>query len=1286
MANTNTTFTPIKTLFDTFKIILCNRDHNKIGTIQNVDFSSIHLKGEMVNGNEVSFDVYYTLDDEVEKLWDDIVDFKLIYIPEIDDFLEITITDYDSEQKKKSIVGVSAGIAELSQTQLYGLEINTPADILNDAGYHRTIFYDRDDPKGSLLDRVLYKIPQYTIGHVPVSVAAMQRTFSVNDKSVWEFLSKDVAEAFNVIFVIDNVNKIINVYDLLVVCNECQKRQQPHYEYGYYDDYALLNDSDSNILINSDNEGLVGDDKITAYKRLVCEDCGSHDLDYFGEDTTVIVKKDNLTDEIQLTIDTDSIKNTFKLEGGDDNMTAAIVALNPNGSAYINKFSELDIDDMPNMLVNKLRKYNLLYDSYKDEYTTLMENYYNAIDNMLKYRSGLMPSEPQQTITAATEAAKLTVNNLSPAALVRVGSGTSVASVNNALVQLAKVFVKTGYVKVEVDMKDSPATFTYAGLDANNHNYGYWSGRFLVTSYSDNDDTAYSQRITILISDDYEVYLDQKIAKNIVRYDDKEGSIYEVLKITNLNDFTNALTYYCVNRLISFRDAISNCLNILVQEGHGSHTTGSDVVDEFYDDIYVPYHEKLLAVEREIPRRQSGLEIDGSPCMFNDGYGEPYATANVDYWKNMIGIMDDGSVLPNSLEARKREIQDILNLEKYIGEYYYKIYCAYRREETYSNSNYISNGLDNAEIFANAKEFLEAANEELLKASTPQYTIKCNLFNLISAENYEHIKDKFVLGNWIRVEADNQIFRLRILSYSLDFSNIGTVDVEFSNVTKIGDIMTDVESILKSAKSMATSYGATTNKASAGEDANNNLDEFTKTGLLSALTNVKNNVDEEVTFGKFGIYAKSYDPDTQSYSPEQLRITHNILVFSDDNWQTAKAALGKHDFVYYDPDDDEYKTDTKYGLTAEFVQAGHISGSSIIGGDIYSENYSETGNVGTHINLNNGTFKFGGNKLTFDGTNLTLNNGNITASNITGATINNGNGTFVVSANGSVTARDITLYNGVSSGGTISGSQITGSTFNSTNGNFRVESDGKMYCTGAEINGLINNGNGTFRVDLSGNLTAKSGTIGGWNINDGYLSGTNGNVRLSQNGDIYCSIDNSTKWAIYNNGSATFSNIHATGGTFENVTITGYATITDLNQMNLTLTGQLTAAYGEIGVLNADKANINDLGVRDLETGKITVNDSINAQNATIAGNLDVNGSIEAKQLHAGTVNGHRVEWQRILYTSGVAYRYLYQSNSDKTITLSTQPSLSGYTRIGEVVTNSYPRYLYIMAEDTTAE
>ena len=52
------------------------------------------------------------------------------------------------------------------------------------------------------------------------------------------------------------------------------------------------------------------------------------------------------------------------------------------------------------------------------------------------------------------------------------------------------------------------------------------------------------------------------------------------------------------------------------------------------------------------------------------------------------------------------------DFESYLGEHY-NIFCSYRREDTYDNKNYISDGLNNAEIIQRAKEFIQIAKKEL---------------------------------------------------------------------------------------------------------------------------------------------------------------------------------------------------------------------------------------------------------------------------------------------------------------------------------------------------------------------------------------------------------------------------------------------------------------------------------------------------------------------------------------------------------------------------------------------
>lgn len=86
----------------------------------------------------------------------------------------------------------------------------------------------------------------------------------------------------------------------------------------------------------------------------ICPKCGSTNITPgYGEDTTVFVSVDNLADNINYTTDVGSVKNCFRLEAGDDLMTAAIVACNPNGTQYLWHFSDDMKSDMSQALVKK---------------------------------------------------------------------------------------------------------------------------------------------------------------------------------------------------------------------------------------------------------------------------------------------------------------------------------------------------------------------------------------------------------------------------------------------------------------------------------------------------------------------------------------------------------------------------------------------------------------------------------------------------------------------------------------------------------------------------------------------------------------------------------------------------------------------------------------------------------------------------------------------------------------------------------------------------------------------
>lgn len=1024
----SSTLSRIRQNMQDLTLVLANRNYDKLGILNNVDINTLTFN-HSTSGYEISFEIYKTLNNMEENLWYQIIDLKLLWVKELDVYFEIYVSMDDSFSVKKSITGTSLCEAELSQICLFDTEINTEKDIAGE-NYKVTTFYN-SDPKASLLNRIFSKIPNYTIKHVDSSLADIQRSFSINNKSIYDFLMSDCSEQFHCTFVFDSRDRSVSAYDLYVVCmNE---------SCGHRDDMAGFThvDASGNVIYS-------------------CPKCGSTDVKYYGEDTGIFVDRENLTDSVKFTTDIDSVKNCLKLIAGDDVITAAARLLNMNGTDYIYHITEEQKEDMPKLLTEKINQYDSLYASYQKEYEQLIHNIYNYSEKIYYYRSSMMPAKIQAPVTSGSEAAKLTENNLSPLGLSSVSASAGRATIESALKNYAKVYIKTGYVKLEINN----SSYTYKGTDASGNHYGLWTGNFKVTNYSDTQDVTYSNIITVKVYDDYEAFINQKV-KKVIADNDEDGSVFDILNITNQNSFKNALTSYGLNRLKSFYDAIQSAMDCLVQLNQAAQDA------RLYESVYLPFYNKLQACQNEIDQRQ----------------------ATVDEWQKKY----DNTVL------RQQTIQKILNFENYIGKDLYQLFCCYRREDTYQNDNYISDGLKDQEIISRAKDFLETAQKELIRSATRQHSISSALCDLLLIPEFQPLLDKFEVGNWLRIRADGNIYKLRLIRYEISFSDINTIHVQFSDITKIRDAVTDTASILQSADAMSSGYSYICKQADAGQNANSNINSWVENGLNSALIHIKNNDHEEITYDKHGFLAREFDDITGSYGKEQLRITHNILGFTEDNWKTVSLGLGKHEYTYYNGN--AFVTAEGYGISARFCKSSFIYGSQIIGGDIYSENYAPL--AGTHLNLNNGTFSFAGGGLTYDGKTLSGQNLVIRASTITGTTMNSSVINSTTMNAGTINSSNI--YGTYISGGTIEGNSIHGNTIDGNTLSANTISGGTItgtnvyssnlysgYISGGTIEGSHIRG-GRMEGSVFETTTTSGGLAGTLQIKDGILTGYYGN-------------------------------------------------------------------------------------------------------------------------------------------------------------------------------------------------
>ncbi|WP_343209457.1 phage tail protein [Anaerolentibacter hominis] len=256
---------------------------------------------------------------------------------------------------------------------------------------------------------------------------------------------------------------------------------------------------------------------------------------------------------------------------------------------------------------------------------------------------------------------------------------------------------------------------------------------------------------------------------------------------------------------------------------------------------------------------------------------------------------DDVYTRYESARADRQKIIDQLKLDHFLTEEEWKELCTYNREFTYTNENFTLNDLDgDSDRFEIEQELLQAANEELEKASRPQYTISTTLLNLFSIPAFRDVAPDFEPGNFIYLEASKDfVSKLRLLEYSISFDSPEDISVTFSDAIRCHDLYSDFASIQAQASSTATSLNYSKSSWNKADKVSNLVYDTIKNGLDTAKTNILAGENEEQVFDRHGLTLRSWNEERQDYDPDQIKMIKNLICFTDDDWESVKMALGK---------------------------------------------------------------------------------------------------------------------------------------------------------------------------------------------------------------------------------------------------------------------------------------------------------------------------------------------------------------------------------------------------------
>lgn len=951
-----------KVLFNTQNIIetptllLQHKNFETIGNGGITNVSGYTYKNNFNDANEISFKVHKFNNGIKHPLWNQLVDFKLIYIPELKERFEISVTvnEEDPDDLSKSITGTALCESELSNINLHGVQINTETDMTNDLYDENfpTVFYrDPNDydstdnlkiwkqskynylkdisaypttasvvakkkyilTHASLLHRVLEKAPHYSIAHVDSTLRELSTVheFTFDGTDTLSALKNDIAEAYHCLFSFNSEQRTISVYDLYSTCTACKYR---------------------------------GDFLDT------CPECGSTKvINKYGEDTNVLINSTNLTKSITLESNQDSLKNCFYVTGADDLMNATIRNINPNGSQYIYYFSDDVLSDMPDNLKNKLKSYDTLYNeiqttrkmaldstkvaNYNNVVTSITKKFANVADddkdkatfnklaNPLVGHSSLIAARYDATdlyyyindsmmpvididglgVQDSLTSIKNGIKALGGVAVTKVSSIES-SVVRNTLEKLCQVFCSTAYYDISVETKSLSAYNSSTKTKT-------YSCTVTITSLTQQDENEEyltgSVDVTCSVLENNEKYIEQKIKRMTAeskKLKDKQITSFDLSD----TDFKKELTYYSLTELTNMYTEFQACQDIV--------TNGftEDSVDVQYNNSELKkkyqkfYANRLTWINNEIKTRTS--ELNSVKAIF-----DPVKSTGV-------------------LQTLKQSIQKELDLQKYLGTDLWNLFYSYRREDDYNNSNYSSTGLNNTELIKRATELFKAAQRELYKAGNLQYSISTTMGNLLALPEFKPIVDKFEVGNFIKVGIDEKVYSLRLLSYQVDYDNLSEIPVEFSTVEKIYSGYSDVPSILQSAKSMSTSYSSVKDQVDKSKGTTKTVSDWTNNGLLGDNISFSNSKEQTVTLTKNGLLARSWDDVYNEFSLKQLKIVNNGLYLTKDGWETIETGVGR--FTYTDINGNLVED---YGIIAKTVVGNLIIGKEL---QIYNEDKS----------------------------------------------------------------------------------------------------------------------------------------------------------------------------------------------------------------------------------------------------------------------------------------------------------------------------------------------------------
>lgn len=902
-------------------------------------------------------------------------------------YFEVSPTVNDTYTPVKNLHGSSLGESELSQLfctlecntdddMVNFLKLH-PAE-----KFIPTVLYsDDDEHRHSLIHRILSYAPNYEVGHVDDTLKNIQRTFSFSKKDIISCFS-EIAEEVSCIFDVvvrknedGIVERVVNIYDAQY-CKDCGKRniingvcQNPTCKSTNITSIG----EDTNIVIGTDNlsdeitltpdgnmkncfiiEG--GDDIITSAVEGILPS-GNNKLYMFSPDTAKLfspelqakfaeyMKGFNKSREAYgklLELEYNIFDLILYLQSG--RMPTAEISgnlheetehiLDEYNTHFPNGLGLTDTSDTTsrNGLVRQV--FSLFAD---DGYAVKQENgNYDAeklrwTGDIIVYEIG--NSNSQAVISISDNSSTIKYSDSTTAETIPFCVKFS-EDYPTYLKQMVAVATKN-HELIEDQVLNSPKDWQRYSL---NRLYSYKSGYELCI-----------QTLNELESKSGLADVESAVNDMRDKYQQRIGEISGYM--TRLEDIIYHLYFYLGS--VSSHESPSSATS-------SSNVNYSEYTPEIFQNTatafqnmthYIRYGTWNGGSRNDLTDRPVYCKDCGSSNITLNGCNQ-CKSSNISTYGDIAQMICDSYALnQTSLETQRAAIRKHNNLHDFLGDILYKELCSFIREDVYQNSNFISDGLSNSELILKTKELVQKAEQELAKACISQHTLSGNVYSFVaysrlSGDDFpiKGVYDTFKLGNFMWYISDEQdirhdeeyetsdsgfngkkAYKLRLSSEEFSWTDSGAeLNVEFTDMVEYsGGGISDLASLMQKVNSLSTSFNSVKKQAGQGVQANQTFQKIKNEGLQSALSNVLNARDIDVQMDEHGITLRKFDYELDGYDRHQMKLINRNIVMTDDNWKTARMAIGLGRYG------EDGNAELVYGVWADLLVGDMIVGNNL---------------------------------------------------------------------------------------------------------------------------------------------------------------------------------------------------------------------------------------------------------------------------------------------------------------------------------------------------------------------